>query len=466
MSGNRPASVLLVCVIVAPFAAFGVIWANAGLDPMLMLSHTHFWAVGATALAALAACGVMVASARSLRETRLLFLTLAFASIAGIFSVHGLMTPGVITHEYYASVSVSAWLSIIVGAVFAALSAAPLPAIVERSVRKAGGAIFAWAVIALGAYIALSFTVEGWLNSVPVRDQQVQYAIASGATALLAFAAWRYWQAYVFARLPAQAAMTAALLLLCEVPAILVWGRTWHLSWWLYHAIYGEAFVVLLAGWALEAKRAGSLTAISDALSMRDALAQLNRGRDAHVLELVDAIETKDVATHGHVGRVGAYALAIGQRMRLSPAELRSLTLAAQMHDVGKIGVPDAILTKPGKLTEDEFAEVKRHTTRGEEIARRVPALAAVAPVIRAHHERMHGQGYPDGLAGDAIPLLARIIAVADSYDAMTSQRSYRQPRSHADAILELLRVRGDELDPACVDAFLSWCDEGQAAAA
>jgi HD-GYP domain-containing protein (c-di-GMP phosphodiesterase class II) len=284
--------------------------------------------------------------------------------------------------------------------------------------------------------------------------------------ALIAFAIHRYWQAYQFARLPAQAATTLALVMLLEVPPLILWGWAWHISWWLYHGAYGAAFVVLFGGWAIEAKRAGSLSAIADALSMRDALSQLNRGREAEILELVSAIETKDVATLGHVSRVGAHALAIGKRMGLPAQELRSLVLAAQMHDVGKIGVPSAILMKPSGLTEAEFDEVKRHAPRGGSIARRVDALRPLADVIRAHHERYNGQGYPDGLAGDEIPLLARIIAVADTYDAMTSNRPYRDALTQEAAFRELRRVSGTELDPACVGAFLACFDEERSAAA
>jgi HD-GYP domain-containing protein (c-di-GMP phosphodiesterase class II) len=220
-------------------------------------------------------------------------------------------------------------------------------------------------------------------------------------------------------------------------------------------ALYALAFAVLFAGWAIEVRRAGTLRAIADALSMRDALAQLNRGRDAHLLELVDAIEIKDVATLGHVSRVSAYALEIGRRLALSPGDLRSLVLAAQMHDVGKIAVPDSLLRKPAALTDEEYAEVKRHAQRGHEIARRTPVLRPLAHVIRAHHERMNGRGYPDGLAGDEIPLLARIIAVADTYDAMTSDRPYRDARTQAAAIAELERIAGTELDARCVSALL-----------
>jgi HD-GYP domain-containing protein (c-di-GMP phosphodiesterase class II) len=458
--------VLGAAALIVPLGIFVFLYYFPAHDPLLMHSKTHFWSVGATSLAAVVACAIMVASARTLRETRLLFLTLAFASIAGIFSVHGLMTPGVMVHEFYASVSVSAWLSVIAGSIFAALSAASLPQIVDRFVRRAGGIIFAWALIAIGAYIVLSFTVEEWLNGLPITDRNWQYGVAIVSTALLAFAAWRYGQAYLFARLPSQAAMTGALLLLCEVPAILLWGTTWHLSWWMYHAIYLEAFVVLLAGWALEAKRAGSLRAISDALSMRDALAQLNRGRERPILDLVEQLEAKDHYTVGHVHRVGSYAFEIGRQLGLTPPDLRDVVLAAQMHDIGKLNTPDTILFKPAKLTDEEFDEMRKHAARSGEIARRVRALSAVASAVRSHHEQFAGGGYPDGIAGDAIPLIARIVSVADTYDAMTSTRPYRKALTHEAALTELQRVSGTQLDPTCVDAFLSWFATQETAAA
>jgi HD-GYP domain-containing protein (c-di-GMP phosphodiesterase class II) len=433
---------------------------------MVMHFKLHFWVVGGTSIAAAVACAIIVASARSLRETRLLFLALAFVSIAGIFSVHGLLTPGVLEDDLYASVPVSAWLSVIVGAIFVALSAVELPAAVAGFVRRAGGAIFAWVVVAVGAYILLSMTIDTWLDGIPIENRTMQYAVALGTTGLFAFAAWRYAQAYLFARLPSQAAITVALVLLCEVPAILLWGRVWHLSWWLYHGIYGEAFVVLFTGWALEVKRAGSLAAISDALSMRDAMAQLNRGREQPILELVEQLEAKDHYTVGHVHRVGTYAYEIARRLGMSPAELRDVVLAAQMHDIGKLNTPDHILFKPGSLTDDEMHEMREHAARGGDIAARVRVLSGVAGAVRSHHEQFAGGGYPDGLAGETIPVIARIVSVADTYDAMTTTRPYRDALSHEAAITELRRVRGTQLDPGCVDAFLSWWSEQDSAAA
>jgi HD-GYP domain-containing protein (c-di-GMP phosphodiesterase class II) len=421
----------------------------------------HFWGVSGIALFAAASCGVLIISAPTLRETRLLFLALAFVSIAGVFSVHGLMTPGHIADGFHSSVSVSPWISALAGGLFVALSVTTLPKHIEGFVRRAGIAVFAWTTICVAIFIGMSFAARDWLDTVPTDQTNVQYALALAATSLYAFAVWRYIEAYRFARLPSQGAMVACQVLLMQVPLIILWGQTWHGSWWIYHALYAAAFIVLLAGWAIEVRRARSLSVIAEGLSMREALAQLNRGHDAHMLELVDAIEAKDVATLGHVRRVGAYSLAIGKRLGLSAGDLRSLALAAEMHDVGKIGVPDHILGKPGPLDDDERDEMRRHAPRGHEIASRTKALAPVADIIRAHHERLNGAGYPDGLRGDEIPLLARIIAVADSYDAMTSQRPYRAPMPQSAAIAELRRVRGIELDARCIDALIASLEEG-----
>ena len=141
--------------------------------------------------------------------------------------------------------------------------------------------------------------------------------MAITAMALYAFAAWRYLQSWFFARLPAQLATAGALVLLLQIPPILLWGDPWHASWWTYHVTYAAAFTVLFAGWALEWRRAGSLSAIAEALSMRDALAQLNRGHAREVVELVDAIEAKDYYTVGHVHRVGSMAFEVAKQLGL-----------------------------------------------------------------------------------------------------------------------------------------------------
>ena len=146
----------------------------------------------------------------------------------------------------------------------------------------------------------------------------------------------------------------------------------------------------------------------------------------------------------------------VGHRMGLSAEQLDELSRAAELHDVGKVGVPDAILEKPGELDADEWEFIRRHTVLGERILSAAPALRPVAAIVRASHERWDGTGYPDGLAGDAIPLGARVIAVCDAYEAMTTERSYRSAMSHSRARDELRGEAGRQFDPQVVSAFMA----------
>jgi HD-GYP domain-containing protein (c-di-GMP phosphodiesterase class II) len=256
--------------------------------------------------------------------------------------------------------------------------------------------------------------------------------------------------------------MAAGLVLLAESQVSLNFFEVWHLSWWVYHFLFLVAFVTVLVGWALEIHRAKDLKAIAEALVMRDALLQLNRGRPDSVVALADEIEARDLATFRHVDRVAAYAYMIGQELGLGPARLRDLVLAGQLHDVGKIGLPTYILTKPGKLTPEEWEIIQQHPHKGWEIANRTKKVKTLAHVIRHHHERFDGNGYPDGLAGEEIPLEARIISVADTFDAVTSERPYRPVMSISDAKAELNRVAGTQLDPTCVQALLKALETGR----
>jgi HD-GYP domain-containing protein (c-di-GMP phosphodiesterase class II) len=150
---------------------------------------------------------------------------------------------------------------------------------------------------------------------------------------------------------------------------------------------------------------------------------------------------------------VARLATEIGERLALSPEQLRVIYQAGLLHDIGKIGIADEILNKPGQLTPAEFAVVKGHPARSEEMIGKIPSLRPTLQAIRWHHERLDGSGYPDGIAGNAIPLDARILAVADVYDAMVSGRSYRPALGEAHALAFLQAHAGRLFDPRCVDA-------------
>lgn len=172
------------------------------------------------------------------------------------------------------------------------------------------------------------------------------------------------------------------------------------------------------------------------------------------VRTIADTMEAKDRHTYGHSRRVSGYSVAIGRRMRLSTALLEHLSLASLLHDIGKIGTPDAILLKPSALTPEECAAVRLHAERGARLLAGVPEMEEVAAAVRHHHEDYDGSGYPEGLKDEQIPIASRIIRVADAYDAMTSPRPFRSALSHEEAIRVLTDGSGTHFDPEVVNAF------------
>lgn len=169
---------------------------------------------------------------------------------------------------------------------------------------------------------------------------------------------------------------------------------------------------------------------------------------------LAAAVDAKDSYTCGHSERVAEISQAIAAELGLDEQEQYFIHIGAHLHDVGKIGIPDAVITKPGRLSTDEYAMIKLHPEIGYHIVSKVKILQEASLIVRHHHERMDGQGYPEGLKGEAIPLGARIVAVADSFDAMTSKRLYRSSVSVEEALRELRRCSGTQFDPAAVQAF------------
>jgi HD-GYP domain-containing protein (c-di-GMP phosphodiesterase class II) len=176
---------------------------------------------------------------------------------------------------------------------------------------------------------------------------------------------------------------------------------------------------------------------------------------------LAGAVDEKDPYTRGHSDRVTRYSMLIAQEMKQPESFLEILRISAQLHDVGKIGIEDHILKKPGALTEEEFEVMKTHTTKGANILRPVTQLAEMLPGIELHHEALDGRGYPYGLQGDQIPLLARVIAVGDTFDALTTNRPYQQAHTPEQALQIIKNLAGKRLDPEAVAALLAVCARG-----
>jgi putative two-component system response regulator len=201
-------------------------------------------------------------------------------------------------------------------------------------------------------------------------------------------------------------------------------------------------------------QQAELLARIRSAMRLRRAMTSLERATQI-VAALANAVEAKDAGLVHHCRWLAHHAARVGVQVGLRGEELEAVAYGALLHDVGKIGVPEHLLRKEGPLSEDEWLVMRRHPEIGERICRPLRSSTAFVPIIRHHHEQFNGRGYPDGLRGDRIPLGARIVAIADAYEAMVHGRPYQPAQSHARAAEELNRLRNRQFDPDLVPVFL-----------
>ncbi len=181
---------------------------------------------------------------------------------------------------------------------------------------------------------------------------------------------------------------------------------------------------------------------------------------DELIVAFANALDAKSPWTMGHSERVTAYALSIAQELKVCERDCETLKIASLLHDIGKLGTYDVILDKPGPLNEEEWKLVMMHPGKGEEILKPIKNFTEILPIIKHHHERIDGKGYPDGLKGEEIPLLAKILCLADSFDAMTAERPYKHAVSREDALSQIKQKTGTQFDPEVAKAFLKIMSE------
>jgi HD-GYP domain-containing protein (c-di-GMP phosphodiesterase class II) len=465
-----------IILLALPLAAFGLLhWIATGADAQIVVPTEHFLAVSAACIVALLLAVVFSYAAVRTREPRTFFLAATYLMIAAPFSVHGLMTPGQTfsMHGFHNSMVVSAQTSLVLGALALLLASRPLPRLLDDAIRDQFGPLMAGLVLLSFGYVLLCLSVPTILDWAPTGGEpagvttvfgldrravglSIRYALMGLGIVLSLIAAVRFYRSFATTRSFATAAVTITAVLLAECLFIQSFGIVWNLSWWLYHGLLLIAVVLPMTAFALLYRRGSSLIAIVDSLLLTETLAKVEYSFPDAIEGFITTVEHRDPYLKGHMRRVCELAVAIADQMRAPDTVIRAASYAALLHDIGKLGLPHAVLNKPGRLTDDEFAVLKQHPTRGFALVANIESLRSAAPAIRWHHERLDGTGYPDALAGDAVPLEARIIAVADVWDALTSDRVYRKAMSHAEAQAILISERGTKLDGDCVDALLA----------
>ena len=440
-----------------------VLLANADLDQRLSLvtPSGHFYIVSAASFVFVVPGLAAVAGALKGSSLRVLMLALGFISLGAIFTVHGLATPGfILDSRYFGVTGFSSRLTMLVASSWLALSVAHWPDALEaRLIQRRRLIAAAWAAVLLG-YAALALTRP---ESLPPAITTAPIFLIVTTVAVIAFAsvtALQYLQGYLLTRRPLFVAVGVGSLLIVQAQIGIHFGSVWGGTFWLYHLQLLAAAAAIAWGLVSEYARGDAWTGAFDRLGERDVIAQIRSGYSEQVLSLAAALEARDGYTIGHGERVGALSVLIGRQLGLSEGRLRALAQGALLHDVGKIGVPDAILHKPGPLDDDEFRVIQEHPVRGDDILGSSNGAGIERAVVRHHHEKFDGRGYPDGLAGEDIPLEARIAAVADVHDALRSARSYRTAWTRDRAVAQIEQDSGTHFDPRCVEAFLLVVDE------
>jgi HD-GYP domain-containing protein (c-di-GMP phosphodiesterase class II) len=412
---------------------------SAALAFGIIVTLTLLCAIGGVAV-------IVVGWRRQIAEIALLGASLTVASVLPL--AHGLTIPGVL-YGPNAAVMTTAFIA----APLALLVGAPLFAPGLPAARRATRHWRAWTLsaVAVGCALAAAFLV--WPDLLAAPDGGSPVALAVAAFGLAGFGALSLRQLRLY-RIGGRAASLVASAGFAYLGlSSLVWlgAAPFSLGWWLAHAADAGGVLAAVAGLTLAHLRDRDLVPTLRPVVNRDPLIALELGLTPVVHRFVADLARKDRVTRDHVVRVAELAMRAGVRRGLGPARLRALGIGALLHDVGKLGIPTEILTKTGSLTAEEFETMKRHTLIGEELLSEWPILRDAAPLVRAHHERADGTGYPDGLPGERIPLEASIISVCDSWDAMTSDRPYRRGMEEPVATAILHDGAGTQWDAGAV---------------
>jgi HD-GYP domain-containing protein (c-di-GMP phosphodiesterase class II) len=435
-----------------------------GLAPVvpLMLTHdrsavavpdVHFYAVSATALvcAALATALGVVGVRR--RDRRSAAIGAGFTVMASLLAVHGLTTPGfLIEGEYTAAVGVTGALAVPLGGgvLLAGLLSRPreLGYVRDLVLLQVGVVV---AVLAFGAFALLE---PALIPSIPVALRPLVWWIVGVNAVIYALLALRALRTFQLTRRLGDLAVSAGLVWLGIGVATYLLSPVWSFGFWGGHVLELGAFLVVSAALVSDLARATPSRALHSEIDVTNVVTEQEELFGAWVGRLLARLAVKDASTREHTRRVARLTVQIGQELGLRGTRLRELAVAALLHDVGKLQVPDAILSKAGPLSSAEFAVIKRHPGDGAALLEHIGGFAAEAPLVRGHHERLDGSGYPDGLRGGELSLEVRILGVCDVYDALTNERVYRHAYTQPQALAILERGRGTSFDGDVLDAL------------
>jgi putative nucleotidyltransferase with HDIG domain len=447
----RQRTVSLLGLLAACAVVPGAVVHFFGETEVHISGTVHFLPIAVSAgLAAAAAAALTVAGARR-GDARSVLIGTAFSSMAALLSIHGLMTPGFLVGDN-GLVAFAGAATLPVGGAVLALAAVPelrRPSAVKPVLALQFGLLVVIAGLGLLGGLEPSF-----VPAVPEVGSTPAWIVLAAGVAFYGALGIRAGRTYLLTRRFADLAVVYGLVLLAVslVPALLM--EYYELGWWLGHA--WELIGIGLVGVpvALDLHRGAQSRPLAGDLRASELVSAADAFMGPTVRALLVRLAYKDDYTAEHTRGVALRAVQVGEELGLAPVRLRELAIGGLLHDVGKLAVPNEILQKPGALTDDEFDVIKRHPDLGAELARELGFSAQLSRLVRDHHERLDGTGYPRGLGAPDLDIETRILAVCDVFDALLSDRVYRDAWNLDDALDLISREAGTKFDPACVDAL------------
>jgi HD-GYP domain-containing protein (c-di-GMP phosphodiesterase class II) len=449
--------ILVLMLLAAPAGFLVFLRAFPGFDPTWFSPNGHLIVVSAIAACALFVAVVAVVSATQTPQAGVVWLAIGCAFVGVFMLGHGLSTPGAMHHHVS-----NLWVARLP---YAAITGFALCLLVAG--RRQDRGLNRWVgnhplVSVMVALVpATLFTGEVVVHPTrfhggsPIPHENTWLALLSTVViACLLTAIWRHGRRWHLGKDSVQRALVLASGMSIGAVLSIEHGKFAQLSWWDYHAYLFAGFGAAVFAVVVRGRRQNALVGVLTDVFVDDPFAHIVRGYPEALSTLVKAVEVKDSYTHGHSERTALLAVELGIQMSLPADRLRIIARGAYLHDLGKIAIPDHILNKPGALTPEERKVVETHPRLGYELASTAPSLRETLTVILHHHERLDGMGYPSGLSGSAIPLEARVVAVADVWDALTSDRAYRNGWDPAHALAHIEAGRGTHFDPVVVDAL------------
>ena len=411
----------------------------------------HFLPIAISAgLAATAALALTIAGARR-GDARAVVIGTAFSSMAALLSIHGLTTPGFIVGDN-GLVSFTGALTLPVGGAVLALAA--VPELRRPSAVRPVLALQATLIVGI-LTLGLAGTLEPTLvPAVPEAGSTAAWIVLALGILFYGALGVRAGRTYLLTRRFADLAVVYGLVLLAVslYPGLIMYYS--ELGWWLGHGWELVGIGLVGVPVALDLHRGAQSRPLAGDLRASELVSAADAFMGPTVRALLVRLAHKDDYTAEHTRGVALRAVQVGEELGLAPVRLRELAIGGLLHDVGKLAVPNEILQKPGSLTNDEFDVIKRHPDVGAELVRELGFSPQVARLVLDHHERLDGSGYPRGLGAPDLDIETRIMAVCDVFDALLSQRVYRDAWSLEDALDLISRESGTKFDPACADAL------------